>query len=462
MDVNEDGLIDENDCGHLWDPIAPGEPIVFMVGEFEWMSEPDEYKPGGVNSGELYEVNGFYFPAGWEDGYYLPCVDAERYWNYYDDLDNAAGGTIPDTDAFWMGAFQRKIFRSRMPDKLDADFEITHVDAGSANEGILISPDEGIYQYFVLVLDDATYVSMLECLDGNEDYLQWMVTSYTAAYGFGSIHVTAEMGCTSAQSSHIRLSDVFYAVPNNTTFHVLVTGMSGEVGSPQCFRHYTFFRHVDEVRINIENAITTKSSQVPVTTTFDAALEGDVIFVNGKYYTMSYDGQLYAMVEQADSYVLGYPSSMFKWNDDTYSIIYPTCYGTSNSLWYPTIQVPYAGICMPGESQCEMEPMCALMKVEFAQPESSTRLEFCGKGVSVCGEVRYFKGTLTQESLIGGSDVVTVYDSCGELYLPIPPTTLTNGLSIGLYDSVGQELFYRSSQNTMQLKRANQYVMQIK
>ena len=42
IDVNEDGVVDGNDISMLWNPIAPGEPVVFVAGEFEWMSEPDD------------------------------------------------------------------------------------------------------------------------------------------------------------------------------------------------------------------------------------------------------------------------------------------------------------------------------------------------------------------------------------------------------------------------------------
>ena len=78
-DINEDGVIDENDMSILWNPIAPGEPVVFVAGEFEWMSEPEEYKKGGALEDKSYSIDGFSFPGGWEDGYYrltckVPCL----------------------------------------------------------------------------------------------------------------------------------------------------------------------------------------------------------------------------------------------------------------------------------------------------------------------------------------------------------------------------------------------------
>ena len=36
------------------------------------------------------------------------------------------------------------------------------------------------------------------------------------------------------------MTDFFFDVPSDTKYHVLITGMSGDIGSPQCFKHYTF------------------------------------------------------------------------------------------------------------------------------------------------------------------------------------------------------------------------------
>ena len=79
-DINEDGVVDSLDISIQWNPIAPGEPVVFVAGEFEWMEEPDEFKTGGELSDSTYTMNGFPFPGGWEAGYYLPCIDAQKYW----------------------------------------------------------------------------------------------------------------------------------------------------------------------------------------------------------------------------------------------------------------------------------------------------------------------------------------------------------------------------------------------
>ena len=262
IDVNEDGVIDADDLAMQWNPIAPGEPVVFVAGEFEWMSEPDEYKKGGEKYDDEigYRVNGFPFPGGWDDGYYVPCLDGERYWAYYgldlngqplvpeDDSDAATKGAgivtnvnvASDIDALWTGAFQKKVFRTRIPAKLDGDFEVSVEDLRSVDATIRITPTENVYRYLFTVLEDGAYNQMLELLDNREEYLQWAVTSYFTMYNFGQMQVVAEAGTTSAPPAEFALSEYFYDVPAETKYHVLITGMSGDIGSPQCFKHHIF------------------------------------------------------------------------------------------------------------------------------------------------------------------------------------------------------------------------------
>lgn len=256
-DVNEDGVVDSEDISMQWNPIAPGEPVVFVAGEFEWMAEPDDYKQDGPLADKTYKVNGFPFPGGWEPGYYLPCIDAAKYWAYYgldingEDPETAeastkGAGIVPDInvsadlDAFWTGAFQKKVFRTRIPAKLDGDFEVRVEDLRSVDATITIIPTDNVYRYLFTVLDDGAYNQMLKLLDNKTEYLQWATTSYFSMYNFGQLQVVAEAGTTSAPPAEFALSEYFYDVPAETKYHVLITGMSGEIGSPQCFKHYTF------------------------------------------------------------------------------------------------------------------------------------------------------------------------------------------------------------------------------
>ena len=250
FDANEDGEVDENDMGMLWDPIAPGEPTVFIAGEFEYMKEPwyglspeekEQYNE------KNHTVNGFTYPAGWAPGYYLPCIDGEKYWAQFKSNPATKGaGVITDMDMsspvdyMWTGVFQRKIFRTRVPDVLKATFDVKIEDLRSVDATVRITPDRNIYRYIFTILDDASYQYMLKLLDNRTEYVQWAITSYLAMMEFGAVEVVAGTGETSAPIAEIVLSDFYYSVPSDTKYHVLITGMSGEIGSPQCFLHSTF------------------------------------------------------------------------------------------------------------------------------------------------------------------------------------------------------------------------------
>lgn len=237
VDSNGDGVVDGNDISYKWNPIAPGEPVVFAAGEFEWMEIPADY-----DNDENYQVNGFSFPAGWEPGYYLPCIDSAAYWGH---LGTKSVGIIDwdktvETDAFWTGAFQRKVFRTKVPDELQAKVDVEVVDLGPVDATVVITPDSKIRQYCFGLFDQNSFDQMLELLDGKEEYLQWAVTSFFSMYNFGTGIIQPSAGETSAPPVEIKLSNFFYDVPADTKYHVLVTGMGDEYGSSQCFKHYEF------------------------------------------------------------------------------------------------------------------------------------------------------------------------------------------------------------------------------
>ena len=129
---------------------------------------------------------------------------------------------------------------TRVPHILNSSLDITIEGTQYDEIAIRISPNADVYRYIFMILDETTYQYMLELLDYREEYLQWAVTSYLAYVKLGSIVVEADRGYTSAKAVEIKLSDAFGAVPSDKTFHVLVTGMSGEIDSPQCFCHKTF------------------------------------------------------------------------------------------------------------------------------------------------------------------------------------------------------------------------------
>lgn len=232
-DINEDGVVDENDISIRWNPISPGEPVVFVAGEFEWMEIPE-----GWDNTQNYRVNGFDYPAGWKAGYYVPCLDSEAYWGHYGvtrSMNLIEADVKNDIDNFWTGAFQRKIFRVKQPEPMTAGVKIEAVDVSAVDATIVITPDEGVTQYAFGIFDESALNQLLELCDGKEEYFQWAVTSYFGFYTFGT--------SVAAGTAEFQLDgDIFYEgmVPSDSDIHVLVTAMGDSEATKQSFTRYTF------------------------------------------------------------------------------------------------------------------------------------------------------------------------------------------------------------------------------
>lgn len=230
LDINEDGVVDNKDTTIRFNPISPGEPIVFIAGEFEWMEIPEDFPKE-----ESYCVNGFYYPAGWEPGYYLPLLDSLQYWGHtyntksMNQIDVNVGSEI---DGFWTGAFQKKTFTAKKPDLLEAKVKVEAVDITPVNATVIFTPEEGVAMYAYGIFDDSALNQMIELCDGNEDYLQWAITSVFGAYSFGT-------GVASG-AGEIELDNFFLDVPSNSNIHVLVTAMGNSMATSQNFSRYTF------------------------------------------------------------------------------------------------------------------------------------------------------------------------------------------------------------------------------
>ena len=238
-DLNEDGKVDEKDLTYKWNPISPGEPVVFLAGEYEWMQMSPEYETGGSKEEENYSVDGWIYPAGWSAGYYLPMIDGAKYDAYYATKSATKGMNIitdidvsHELDGYWTGAYQKKLFRTKVPEKMDAKVDMEVLEIGPVDATLAFTPDPSIEFYVLAILDDGTYEEMLKLLDHKEEYLQWATASFFAMYNFGSRQFEGD--------AEVVLSEHFYDVPADTKYHVLVTGMGDEAGSKQCFNHYTF------------------------------------------------------------------------------------------------------------------------------------------------------------------------------------------------------------------------------
>ena len=221
-DTDGDG---EPDMDFKYNPISPGEPVVFIAGEFSYMEDSPEY-----------ETETFKYPSGWDPGYYMPLLDPSYYGA---EIAPSSVGIINDDmsrpmDDYWTGAFQRKTFRIQEPELLDGGVEVKLAKATPIDLHLEFYPDDNVYQYAVGIFDDAMYGQILELLNGNEDYMQWAMTSYFAAYTFGTK--------IAQDAVQMNLSTFYYqdAISEDTDYHVLVTAIGDEMATSQSFQKYTF------------------------------------------------------------------------------------------------------------------------------------------------------------------------------------------------------------------------------
>ena len=221
-DDDGDGYLDWE---YKYDPIVPGEPVVFFLGEFAQVDETYQGSDSDIWSAII----------SWGSGYYLPLLD-ENWLNVkgsenYVSLD---GMTIsrPMDDA-WYGAFERQFFRVKEPSVLDGGVDVDLIEASPTNLVLEVTPDDNVYQYVMLILDDATYDLFMSLISDREEFKQWAITSYFSFYNFGSQSL--------AGAYYINAKDSFvYGCQADSDYHVLITAMGDSEGTSQSFQEYTF------------------------------------------------------------------------------------------------------------------------------------------------------------------------------------------------------------------------------
>lgn len=223
-DSDGDGYID---LDVRYNPISPGEPVVFVAGEFSWMEDTPEYE------------NEYYaFPSGWDPGYYMPLLDPGFMAagnNSQSSVGILDGSSFSKpTDNYWTGAFQRKHFRVQEPEVLDAKVEIKLADVTPVNATLEFWPEEGVDQFAYGIFDENMYEEVLKLLNGNEDYMQWAITSYFAAYTFGTR--------VASEAVQANLTTFYYqsAIAPETKYIVVATAMGDKAGSKQSFSKFEF------------------------------------------------------------------------------------------------------------------------------------------------------------------------------------------------------------------------------
>lgn len=261
---DEDGNIIPDGAAYA-DPKVPGEPGVFLVGEYSWMEEPDEhiiYIPG-ENAGEgkietiiahnpsedkswdkesdeykkafeqyLYYLDSsvWTYPAGWKPGYYRPEFD----WLAWAEAVKF-GAEDYDSEKYWLGYYDRIQVDTLEPDTLKGNVSIKVRDPKPIDAIVELTPSEDVMFYQVMIMLESEYqAQFLPLIDNNEDYARWFTGSYFGMYTFGADVFDG--------ATDIYLSEWFVdnkALPGQE-IRILVAGMGDNEGKTQCFNTMTY------------------------------------------------------------------------------------------------------------------------------------------------------------------------------------------------------------------------------
>lgn len=233
------------------DPKVPGEPGVFLIGEFARMDNPDEVvvymdltddgvdNPcatvvSAVESDPLYfdylSSAIWWYPAGWQPGYYMPLYDFDSWV-----ADAKSGNRDIDTEKYWTGFYQRIQVDTIEPDTFDGGVKIGKHSMRPIEGCVTFEPTENVVFYNVMIMEESEYQNIvLPLLDNNTEYLRWFTGSYFALYTFGSQMLTG--------NQEIYLSDWFVDMKTmqGKDIRVLCTAMGDNEGKTQVFQDFTF------------------------------------------------------------------------------------------------------------------------------------------------------------------------------------------------------------------------------
>ena len=195
---DEDGNV-ISDGASFADPKVPGEPGIFLIGEYGYMDDADEMVvymdldgdgtpefstvsiPESDPNYVAYASSAIWaFPAGWKPGYYMPMYDWEA-WKNNLDTDEF------DSEKYWNGYYERLQIDTLEPDTMAGNVEIDTYDLKPISGYVTFTPSDDVVMYSVMMMEESEYqVNVLPLLDYKEEYLRWFTGSYFALYTFGS------------------------------------------------------------------------------------------------------------------------------------------------------------------------------------------------------------------------------------------------------------------------------------
>ena len=259
---DENGNLVENGASFA-DPKVPGEPGVFLVGEYGYMEDKSEAmfiideEGDGVfdkmvslfdhDGDDLYDnvedvitPNSKYaqiwpFPAGWSQGYYRPMYDFVTWAN-------ERGTDAADDEKYWNGYYEKLYINTLEPETLEGNVNITVTDKTPIDATITFTADEDVMFYSIFICTESEYqTQVLPLLDGNEDYLRWFVGSYFAMMSFGT--QVSDSPVSTVHLNAAEWADGWFVDTKGLAgqdIRVMVAGMGDQNGMTQCFNTVKF------------------------------------------------------------------------------------------------------------------------------------------------------------------------------------------------------------------------------
>ncbi|MBR2429827.1 MAG: hypothetical protein IKB15_07655 [Alistipes sp.] len=240
---DEDGNVIENGAAYS-DPKVPGEPGVFLIGEYGYMDDPNEmvvYMDGEVKTVSVSEEDPEFinyisnaiwsYPAGWSAGYYMPMYDWKRW------IEEAKNNPDSyDPEKYWTGYYEKLYISTQEPETLAGNVEIKVTDKTPIDACITFTPSDDVLFYNYFICTESEYQNqIMPLLDNNEEHLRWFVGSYFAMMTFGT---DAGSGVTEQW-----LKDDWFLDTKGLAgqqIRVLVSGIGDNDGTKQCFNSLTF------------------------------------------------------------------------------------------------------------------------------------------------------------------------------------------------------------------------------
>lgn len=215
----------DGEMNEYYQYICPGEQMYVSIQEVLYADSGVGYGMGWYGTPFLYEKFMTDYNEATGGGANTPWSNATR-----------AGIPDEDDEKYWPEDSWHKTLRltAKDPDVLDAKVAVGlqgydgSAELSPKGGKLTFVPEEGVYNYCVMVLPRSLYQSvLLNYLEGKRDRLQWYTTSFHAAWSGLSTSLYASAGPASIDIAELFGGNV---IPGGT-YDVFVTAMAGKEGA---------------------------------------------------------------------------------------------------------------------------------------------------------------------------------------------------------------------------------------